>query len=307
MRTSRSAFTLIELLVVIAIIAVLIALLVPAVQKVREAANRTQCQNNLKQISLAVHSYYDANSSVPAYQGPNACCWGTWVVIILPYIEQGGLSDIYQNWGGDDTTGARYSGAPNTTNVTNHRLAVMTCPSDMPNDPIPPITSHNYAANVGNTGYSQPATLNGVKNGGAPFIPSKKFFERNSGRKWKDITDGTSSTFLFGEVVQGQGSDLRGFTWWGDAAGFTGYLEPNSTTADRIYTSGYCVSNLPNPPCAVSTGTDPTMFAARSRHAAGVNTSLCDGSVKFVSDNITLANWRALCSARGEDLAPDLP
>lgn len=299
MRRPRVGFTLIELLVVIAIIAILIALLVPAVQKVREAAARSQCQNNLKQLSLAVHNFHDAEKHMPAYQGPSACCWGTWVVLILPYIEQDSVSKLYQNWGGDDTTGPRYSAGPNTTNVTDRRFEVMTCPSDFPNHPIGNITSHNYAANLGNTGYSQPTTLLGVKNGGAPFKPSTVAFKKTSSMTLPLITDGTSNTILLGEVVQGQRSDLRGFSWWGDAAGMTGFLGPNSTSPDAIYTAVYCDSNPPNPPCVVSTGAYPTMFASRSRHAEGVNVAMCDGSVRFVKESILLATWQALCSAQG--------
>ena len=300
MRRIRAAFTLIELLVVIAIIAILIALLVPAVQKVREAAARAQCQNNMKQIGLAVHNFHDTAKAMPAFQGPNACCWGTWVVTILPFIEQANVAKLYKNWGGNDTTGPRYSGSPNTINVTENRFAIMTCPADFPHNPIGKITSHNYAANLGNTGYSQPATLNGVANGGAPFIPSTVPFKNTSSMKLSRITDGTSNTVMVAEVVQGQRSDLRGFVWWGDAAGITGYLGPNSPQPDAIYTSGYCDKNAPNPPCVVSSGSYPTMFAARSRHGGnGVNISLCDGSVRFIQDSILLATWRSLCSARG--------
>src|SRR4051794_7818294 len=111
----RRGFTLIELLVVIAIIAVLIALLVPAVQKVREAAARAQCRNNLKQLAIGAHMHHDTYKYLPPIMGPGGggCCWGTWVVKIMPYIEQDAAAKLYQNWGGDDSTGIRYGAAPN--------------------------------------------------------------------------------------------------------------------------------------------------------------------------------------------------
>src|SRR3954467_10177143 len=101
----RRAFTLVELLVVIAIIAVLIGLLLPAVQKVREAANRAKCQNNLKQIGIGMHNYESSFGTLPPGVGQNGCCWGTWMVPILPYIEQNDLFKRYSNFGGLDNTG----------------------------------------------------------------------------------------------------------------------------------------------------------------------------------------------------------
>src|SRR5437763_543913 len=103
MRRRRSnGFTLIELLVVIAIIAVLIGLLLPAIQKVRESANRMTCQNNLKQIALANMTYHSANNTFLPGIGKNGCCWGTWMIPTMPYIEQDNLFALYKNWGGLD-------------------------------------------------------------------------------------------------------------------------------------------------------------------------------------------------------------
>jgi prepilin-type N-terminal cleavage/methylation domain-containing protein len=308
----RKGFTLVELLVVIAIIGILVALLLPAIQAAREASRRTHCANNLKQLGLAMHTRHDAHKSLPPGMGPSGCCWGTWPVLILPFIEQGRVAEMYVNWGGNDTTtdtlgnttytGTRYGAAPNTTNVTTLRYAAMTCPSDQNNAPIGGITNHNYAVNFGTTGLGQPATLNGVVFNGAPFTVAKETAFPRKGKTLADIVDGTSNTLMVAEVLQGKGSDLRGFIWWGDASNFSTYLAPNSNLPDRIYAAGYC-NNLPqmNLPCAVSDTTNPTMFASRSRHPGGVQVVLCDAATRFVADSIDLPVWRAISTTEGAE------
>jgi prepilin-type N-terminal cleavage/methylation domain-containing protein len=316
MPTKRNrGFTLVELLVVIAIIGILVALLLPAVQAAREAARRSQCSNNLKQISLGMHNHHDTFKTLPPSVGPHGCCWGTWQVLILQFTENKPAYDLYQNWGGNDSTGIRYGAAPNTTNVTGKRYESFTCPSDTANAPIGVITNHNYTVNIGTTGTYQQASLGGsgqqgdtstVLFEGAPFARQPKNTSNKS--KWKDglpladIIDGTSNTLMIGEVIQGKKSDLRGFTWWGDASGFSAYLLPNSPLPDRIYTGGYC-NNQPkiNMPCAVSTSSNPTMFAARSYHPGGVQVALCDGSTRYVSENIELFIWRGLATSQGAE------
>jgi len=305
MRRNRNAFTLIELLVVIAIIAILIALLVPAVQKVRESAARTQCQNNIRQIGIGMHNYHDVRKTLPASMGFSGCCWGTWPIPLMPYIEQDPLYKVYTNWGGADANGPRYGAAPNT-GVTTQRLSIFTCPSDNSNTPIGAMTNNNYAVNHGNTGNAQQATLNGVVFGGAPFGRAKKAFDARGISTIQGIGDGSSNTIMLAEIRQGQGSDLRGFFWWGDAAAFTTYNLPNSTTPDVIYTPGYCKSE-PGFPChGAPTATDPANMSARSRHTGGINTIMCDASVRFVSETVSIGSWRAIGTARASDIpGPD--
>ncbi|WP_207397197.1 DUF1559 domain-containing protein [Bremerella alba] len=294
MRASRG-FTLVELLVVIAIIGVLIALLLPAVQQAREAARRMQCSNNLKQLGLAIHNYHDTFQNFPG--GTYACCWGTWQVSILPFIEQKNLYDNYNITDKYVTSDSRYSGDDNI-DVTTVELSALTCPSDTPNKPLGSITSHSYGANYGNTDYDQ-GTVNGVEFHGAPF----KYVNNDEGSKgyqgFRDITDGTANTVLFAEKLQGEGKDLRAYSWWGDGSSVSGYLTPNTSDADRIYSASYC-NNLPlkNLPCAASTSSAPSMFAARSRHPGGVQVVLCDGSSRFITETIQVDTWRNLMSSR---------
>jgi prepilin-type processing-associated H-X9-DG protein len=163
------------------------------------------------------------------------------------------------------------------------------------------MTNHNYAVNYGNTGYSQQSTLNGVRFGGAPFSPNPKRLTR-----LEALSDGTSNTLMFAEVLQGQSRDLRGFVWWGDASGFEAYLGPNTSLPDRIYSSTYC-NNQPQRglPCAVTTSTNPTMFAARGRHTGGVMVGMCDGSVRFVRNSININTWRYMSTSTGGEVYVD--
>jgi len=316
----KRGFTLVELLVVIAIIGILIALLLPAVQAAREAARRAQCANNLKQTALAMHNYHNTYGSLPA--GAYGCCWGTWLVALLPYIEQQALFELHDPTGKwdlpDDSW--RYYHSKNIA-LSRKRIAAYTCPSDIPNVHSNGITSHNYAVNYGNTGflastYSMAGAVPVLHEGAPDEIRFKGApFTIRGGRdipaevsKFAYITDGTSNTLMLAEVVQGHGPafDLRGYSWWGYASGFESYYPPNTPQPDVLQSAYYCDSERlypANPPCTwVSAGGLPMIMASRSRHPGGVQAALCDGSTRFFSDNIRLDIWRSLSTSQGEEV-----
>ncbi|MBX6315073.1 MAG: DUF1559 domain-containing protein [Isosphaeraceae bacterium] len=290
MTRDRRGFTLIELLVVIAIIGVLIALLLPAVQSAREAARRAQCVNNLKQIGIAMHNYHDALGSLPP--GRKACCWGTWVVFIMPFMESSPLFNAWNFGGMNIPQGGpldgymRYAGAANVT-VSSARVATFMCPSDQPNAPITaniggrqfPIVSMNYVVNFGNTSELQepaypPGSATPIsRHGGAPFTSmgcpnidsgTADFSTRQnpSTVPLSAFTDGTSGTVLASEVIIGQGKnagisnapyDLRGFAHWGYGACFVTLNPPNTSIPDVMQDKNYCIYPYPgNPPCTWS-------------------------------------------------------
>jgi prepilin-type N-terminal cleavage/methylation domain-containing protein len=324
MSKGRSAFTLVELLVVIAIIGVLVALLLPAVQAAREAARRTQCTNNLKQIGLAMQLHHDAKKALPA--GCRSCCGGTWANYILPYLEQ---ANFAATW-----TEGNYLGALNRPFITT-RVVAYTCPSEAnlatASTQGVVIPNHNYAANYGNTVYGQhrfPNNADAVEFGGAPFgniiNHNNTGFDQYSRPylapvNFKGITDGLSNTLLVSEIIQGHGGDLRGrIIGFSDGGTFTAWQTPNSALPDRM-PGNSCVSTeseAQNPPCNVSSsGGGPVQdppgvtrpgndryLTSRSRHPGGVHSLRADGSAGFYSDDVELQIWRALATTQNSDL-----
>ncbi|WP_020474325.1 DUF1559 domain-containing protein [Zavarzinella formosa] len=307
-RSKRRAFTLIELLVVIAIIAILIGLLLPAVQKIREAANRMKCSNNLKQLGLALHNYHDANGSLPAAlpMGYFSSTWYSdvggrdndrsgWVAPILPYIEQNAMGAQVQAW--LTTLPGVTCGAPFST----IKIPGLICPSDPNGGKISSLGQGFHSSYVtchGNQYATETADPRGLNRNGMFYGISQVTLGT--------VTDGLSNTAMVSELLQSPDTtthDIRGRVWNAIHAGitFSTIYPPNSTVGDNPET--YC-NPLPMAPC----GAQSTLSAfslARSMHTGGVNVCLGDGSVRFVRNTITPATWLALGSRNGGETTSD--
>jgi prepilin-type N-terminal cleavage/methylation domain-containing protein/prepilin-type processing-associated H-X9-DG protein len=270
-----AGFTLIELLVVIAIIGILIALLLPAVQKVREAANRIQCANNLKQIGLACHNFHDTLGFLPPSQlGTNQV---TWAVLILPYLEQ---DNLYHLWN------IQLPYTEQSPSATQHNLKIYFCPSrrspgsEYSND-TPPGGLSDYAACAG-TGDKDGPDANGAMIGARATIDSNGVVLSWQGvLTLTSITDGTSNTFLAGE------KHVRYTTKFGTQEDRS-VFSTNDNNYRRYAGKGEAGQNYilqiysPDPQWNVQ-GVSNRCFG--SRHPGVCQFTMCDGSVRTVKDS----------------------
>jgi prepilin-type N-terminal cleavage/methylation domain-containing protein/prepilin-type processing-associated H-X9-DG protein len=331
----RTAFTLIELLVVIAIIAVLIGLLLPAVQKVREAANRMSCSNNLKQLGLGAHNYHDVFKRFPSGTNlpaalllPNATPPGrtpnppipgqsfSLFTALLPYVEQGNIAQVLNNVGkgtlsksitvsmqdvpGNDSQYNNCNG-PNSPGATV--IKTFLCPSDnaiqqttwVSNQVTYYFGANTYGGNAGIVSFY----FDAMSQDGIFFI--------NSAVRIGDINDGTSNTFLFGErnridptyVILAQTSTFEGRSGWAWANQLGGFDYLFAATRTRPI-------NWLIPP---GTSSDPGFIyqddrcqVYGSQHTRGANFCFADGSVKFVSDSIPVKTVQALSTRGGGEV-----
>ncbi len=315
---SRPGFTLIELLVVIAIIAILIALLLPAVQQARESARRTQCKNNLKQLALACHNYHDTHSFLPLNRdmtnwgaGPNHANF-SWIAMSLPYFEQASLyQSINFSHAGGAANGYGWQGtvAPTARNLTAAQtvLTGLLCPSNPQSKKIDgQYEGIDYRAGVNGVARTDYTGNFGFTNGGWRDCPRKPIgtgpwawfdqpgdtngangvFCYRGGVDLAKIIDGTSNTVLLTEDMH-----------WSD------FNNKAAISDDAAWASPLgAITTLQNPINYKDIQGDRRCHGWSSLHVGGAQGALCDGSVRFVSENIDGGLQRAIATRAGGEV-----
>ena len=310
----RRGFTLAELLVLLAVIGILVSLILPAVHNAREAARRTQCLNNLKQLGIALHNYHDVHQQFPLgeviHELDDRPTFGTvnsYMLPLFPYLELGHLADV-------DTTGEAYfAKTPGNATAISTPIPRLLCPSDTMGGPVsdwfPDNLSGSFGASrtnyLGFFGFDYGDMLDNV-----PAV-----FGNNYGARIAEIKDGTSHTLAMGEYLTGVGphaQDFRGVHWSPQPGHAQLHYKsaPNSSHPDGFLT-GWCEGEVNRPdlnlPCEMFNAFDmnerrQAAVASRSRHPGGVLTLRADGSGHFTSENIDLATWQALGTKDGGEI-----
>ncbi|MFL5341027.1 MAG: DUF1559 domain-containing protein [Gemmataceae bacterium] len=295
---SRNAFTLIELLVVIAIMAVLMGLLLPAVQKVRGAASRTKCTNNLKQIGLALHNLHDTKKALPPGYTTNVAADGTetgpgwgWAAQLLPFVEQ---DNLYRQIRFDldilDPANASWR-------VTV--VAIYNCPSESRDGPITVVDAGGKP--LGQVGPSNYVAMNGVLGVSSDSMDNNGVFLRNTRMPFDNITDGLSNTLFVGE----RASNMSDCTWTGAVTNAVvpakRYPDPtdqfaNAEAAAALVLAHGSRDHLPNNPLVFDAD------ATSSFHPQGVNFLFGDGSVRMIGNTINGLTYEALLTRRGYEV-----
>ena len=337
--SARHGFTLIELLVVIAIIAILIGLLLPAVQKVREAAARTQCQNNLKQIGIAMHAYMSGFEKMPPAGKGYSWCAGAGdaevynlngLTLLLPYLEQEPLYrqiNLKEASGRVDNTAAwRNTNAPMASAVVGDpvtngnadaagvEVKPFLCPIDSSSPPVGRLSGSYYGPGGTKVGASTNydfvvdyGSFGTCNHWGSAASGDKYMFGENSNASPLAVTDGLSNTFAIGETTRWH-QNGRAIAWAYRAWVMTG-IDPAhpSNPGINLWHLPTVHTTWENPPYDPVIGRTRTWWAAAaSMHTGGANFCFGDGSVKFMNENTGLATLRALSTMSNGDIA-ELP